>query len=286
MMVKLFRFFSLLLLARLGLGEAQLAERVPQLLIQRSSFLGGISLYAETPTTGVDGVCPSYTQTCSDSCCPDGCCPPGTFCVVNGDYCCPTSAASPYFCCEPNQVALLPNLCVAGSSTSSGASLAPSAIQAQGNSLATVVTSLVTISLAPSVPASITTRTVSIAGSGSSSTSTVQGGSNEKSGLSIGAKVGIGIGAGLASLLLFGLCKSRFYARANQKTNDRVPSDRPPAYTDEYPLSRVDINMSGSADAREPSARRNYSGPLSEMPGAEAQMGHELSAEWRGSNPL
>ncbi|KAN0099175.1 hypothetical protein V8E51_012950 [Hyaloscypha variabilis] len=310
MMVKLFRFFSLLLLARLGLG--QLAERVPQLLIQRSSFLGGISLYAETPTTGVDGVCPSYTQTCSDSCCPDGCCPPGTFCVVNGDYCCPTNsdcsssvdsapacansswimysrprgAASPYFCCEPNQVALLPNLCVAGSDTSSAASLAPSAVQAQGNSLATLVTSLVTISLAPSVPASITTRTVSIAGSGSSSTSTVQGSNNDKSGLSIGAKVGIGIGAGLASLLLFGLCKSRFYARANQKTNDRVPSDRPPAYTDEYPLSRVEINMSGGADAREPSARRNYSGPLSEMPGAEAQMGHELSAEWRGSNPL
>lgn len=81
--------FSLLFSAKLAMGEPQFAERVPQLLHHRS-FLGGISLYATTPETGEDGVCPSYTQICPGSCCPDGCCPVGTYCFVNGDYCCPT----------------------------------------------------------------------------------------------------------------------------------------------------------------------------------------------------
>jgi hypothetical protein len=72
------------------MGEFQFAQPAPQLLHDRQSFIGGISLYATTPETGEDGVCPSYTQTCPDSCCPDGCCPMGTYCFVNGDYCCPT----------------------------------------------------------------------------------------------------------------------------------------------------------------------------------------------------
>jgi hypothetical protein len=167
--------FSLLFLARLGMGEPQFAERVPQLLHDRQNFFGGISLYATTPETGEDGVCPSYTQTCPDSCCPDGCCPIGTYCFVNGDYCCPTgmyfpeitplnlqyfsciltinfkdsdcsalvdstpscanstwimyarpaSAVSPYFCCEPDQIALLPNLCVPNNETYAASLLAP-----------------------------------------------------------------------------------------------------------------------------------------------------------------
>lgn len=167
---------SLLFVARIAMGEPHLAERVPQLLHNRQSFIGGISLYATTPETGEDGVCPSYTQTCSPSCCPDGCCPMGTYCFVNGDYCCPTGmslpisllirniknlhsmlmthsvdtdcsaqvdstpscanstwimyarpsgAASPYFCCEPDQIALLPNLCVPNNGTYAATMLAP-----------------------------------------------------------------------------------------------------------------------------------------------------------------
>jgi hypothetical protein len=90
MAAKLVYLFTLLFLAELGLGKPQFAERVPQVLHNRASFLGGISLYAETPETGEDGVCPSYTQTVDESCCPDGCCPLGTYGYFHGDYCCPT----------------------------------------------------------------------------------------------------------------------------------------------------------------------------------------------------
>jgi hypothetical protein len=64
------------------------ASPIHQYLDTRSTFIGGISLYALTPSDNA-GTCPTYTQTCSDSCCPDGCCPFGTYCFVNGDYCCP-----------------------------------------------------------------------------------------------------------------------------------------------------------------------------------------------------
>ncbi|KAE9374981.1 hypothetical protein N431DRAFT_335138 [Stipitochalara longipes BDJ] len=284
MIAKFICLSSLLFLARLGMGEGQLAERVPQLLNQRNSFLGGISLYAETPTTGVAGVCPSYTQTCPGSCCPDGCCPSGTFCFVNGDYCCPTSigAVSPYFCCEPNQIALLPNLCVANSGPFPAASLAPSGIQVGSGSLASTVTSLITISSAPSATsarASITTQTVSIAGPEPSSPSNLKGSSNSKSGLSTGAKVGIGIGVGVAVLLLLGLCISKCFARRKQKSNEKGPPEPPPAYTSEHAGSRFETHMIGGGDARQWTARGNYPEHVSEMPGAEAQMRHELGAK-------
>ncbi|KAN0095094.1 hypothetical protein V8E51_015805 [Hyaloscypha variabilis] len=152
--------FSLFFLVRLGMGEVQFAQPAPQLLHDRQSFIGGISLYATTPETGEDGVCPSYTQTCPDSCCPDGCCPMGTYCFVNGDYCCPTDsdcsslvdstpscanstwvmytrpagAVSPYFCCEPDQIALAPNLCVPNNVTYAASLLAPLATQTPGSS--------------------------------------------------------------------------------------------------------------------------------------------------------
>ena len=64
------------------------ANPIHQYLDTRSTFIGGISLYALTPSDNA-GTCPTYTQTCSGSCCPDGCCPFGTYCFVNGDYCCP-----------------------------------------------------------------------------------------------------------------------------------------------------------------------------------------------------
>lgn len=84
---------SLLFLARLTLAELQFAERVPQLLQHRDTFIGGISLFAETPDSGTNGVCPSYLQTVPGSCCPDGCCPIGTYGYIHGDYCCPTGAS-------------------------------------------------------------------------------------------------------------------------------------------------------------------------------------------------
>jgi len=57
MAAKLVYIFSPLL-AMQGTGEVIFAERVPQLLHQWESFLGGISLFPETPNTGTDVVCP------------------------------------------------------------------------------------------------------------------------------------------------------------------------------------------------------------------------------------
>jgi hypothetical protein len=144
------------------------ANPIHQYLDTRSTFIGGISLYALTPSDNA-GTCPTYTQTCSGSCCPDGCCPFGTYCFVNGDYCCPNGipllrlkikddstetarkdtdcstyvdstpscansswimyarpvgAASPYFCCEPDQIALVPNQCVGSDFQLAGTPLA------------------------------------------------------------------------------------------------------------------------------------------------------------------
>ncbi|PMD13537.1 hypothetical protein NA56DRAFT_665476 [Hyaloscypha hepaticicola] len=47
-------------------------------------------------------------------------------------YARPSSAVSPYFCCEPGQIALLPNLCVPNNGTYAASLLAPMATQAVG----------------------------------------------------------------------------------------------------------------------------------------------------------
>lgn len=167
--------FFLISLLNLGFCNLLFADLIPQYLDGRSTFIGGISLYAMTSTTGDHGICPHYAPDCgSDTCCPDGCCPTGTTCVSSGNYCCPSGmhfllpsrlyhqiedleilicvkavdcisvvdAApacansswimyirpsgknSPYFCCEPDQIGIMPNLCVGNNVTVDTAQLA------------------------------------------------------------------------------------------------------------------------------------------------------------------